>query len=378
MSLKDESTLAKPYALGAAVQTGGIQPDYAKLVPFYAALAGRNSARCTIAQIGDSITEGAYSSDFQSASTPGRLTQILRARFPTSNVVGGRGWIPASNYAPGSATPPVAVSGTSSFTKSSWSPNNQLIPMSQTAHSCTVTLTGTSFDLNYVTFSSAGIGYYQIDGGAQVTFNAYSASTVGNAKLNVPLTAGSHTVKVGWSSGGPIYFNGFTEYNQDENAGINVARFGLSGSDTADWLAASGLAAATATFSPSLIVIQHGTNDASTSYGNLTAAQYKANLLSMIASLRAAFTTPPPIILSLVYQPSTSAVTLREPWANYATAAKAIADSDSAVVFVDHSSRMPVGNAANTYGLYYSDGIHPSDRGYAFIAETLASVIAPR
>lgn len=348
--------------------------DYPKLLPFWAALAKRNTARCTIAMVGDSISEGAYSTDFQNNSTPGRLTALLRSQYPTSGVAQGRGWIPASNFAPGPNNPPVTVSGTSSITQSDWSPSNQLIPMSQAAHSCTVTLTGTSFDLNYVTFSSAGVAYYQIDSNPVVTFNTFSASTVPNVKLNVALTAGSHTVKVGWSSGGPVYFSGYTEYNQDENAGINVARFALSGSSTVEWLAATHLPISIATFNPSLVIIQYGVNDARIDSHGLTSSQFGNNLSSIISNLQAQFTTPLPVLISMVYQ---AGLNFKEPWGNYVAIANTIATSNYAFV-VDHSARMPIANIAPTYGLYNGDTIHPSDAGYNYIAHTLASIIAPR
>lgn len=378
MTLNSQPTLQLPgYAPASFAKTGGIQTDYAKLLPFYAALSGRYSARCTIVQVGDSITEGAYSSDVTVASTPGRLQALLRSRFPTTGIAGGRGWIPAASNVPAGPTVPVTIAGTVATLNGGFSPNNMHVPMSQVSHTCTVTLSGTSFDLNYVSFSSAGVGYYKIDGGTAVTFNTYSASTVSNAKLNVALTAGSHTIVVGWSSGGPVYFNGFTEYNQDEAAGINVARCGESGSSTTDWLAYTGWASGIAALSPSLIVIQTGTNDARTDYanGNMTSVKYRTNLLAMIAAHRSAYTTPPPIVLSLVFEPK---LTLVEPWANYAAAAQSIADADSSVVFVNHSARMPKGAAANTYSLYNGDGIHPNDRGYEFIAETFAAAFAPR
>jgi lysophospholipase L1-like esterase len=66
-----------------------------------------------------------------------------------------------------------------------------------------------------------------------------------------------------------------------------------------------------------------------------------------------------------------------EPWSHYVAAASAIAADDPAVVLVDHSLRMPPTNAPNTYGLYSSDHIHPSDAGHAMLADELAAALAP-
>lgn len=367
------------YATSSFAKTGAIPTDYAKLLPFYATLAGRNSARCIIAQIGDSITEGSYATALGVSDTPARLQSALRTRFPVAGVAGGRGWIPAGNNTT-SATPLFTLAGTpGQFT--GWGPSFQFVNLNSATTKATVTLTGTSFDILCIQQSGQGVGYYKIDGGTAVTFNT-SGSTVDAAKVvsQAALTAGSHTVEIGWSSGGPVYLEGVWEYNQDETKGINVVRGGYSGSSTGTWLGGGGYQwNAIQSLNPALIVIQLGTNDANTAGANLSSAQYKTNLQSMITNLRAAATTPPPIVLSLVHQPSTTTgVTLREPWANYATAAQSIANGDSAVVFVNHSIRMPAGGATNTYSLYSADGVHPSDRGYSFIAETFAAVYAPR
>jgi lysophospholipase L1-like esterase len=239
----------------------------------------------------------------------------------------------------------------------------------------TVTLTGTSFDIMYLKGSGFGVGYYTIDGGSPVTFNTSNASAVDGNILHVTMTTGTHTIVVGWSSGGTVYIDGFIEYNGDETSGINVVRGGFSGSSTTDWLAQTTWYDSIPPLAPALIALQFGVNDARTSAGNLTSAQFKTNLQTLISGLRAKFTTPPPFLLSMLYQVTGTMV---EPWQNYVTAAAQIAAADAAVVMVDHSKRMPATTATQTYGLYYGDQVHPVDKGYALIAETLASVLTPR
>jgi lysophospholipase L1-like esterase len=226
----------------------------------------------------------------------------------------------------------------------------------------------------YLTGSGFGVGYYTIDGGAAVTFNTNGSTADGNI-LHVTLTAGTHTIVVGWSSGGTVYIDGFIEYNGDETSGINVVRGGNSGSSVSTWNTSSSWQKSISVLAPSLIILQFGVNDANSAGGNRTAAQFKSDLNAMVTALRAQFTTPPPILLSLMYQTSETYV---EPWQNYVTAAAQIAAADAAVVMIDHSKRMPATTATQTYGLYYGDLVHPSDMGYALIAETLASVLAPR
>jgi lysophospholipase L1-like esterase len=349
-----------------------VPSDYSKLLPFYAALANRNEARCTIALMGDSITEGAYCTNLSTATTAARLNQSLRARFPTLGVTGGRGWIPAANSAPSTTGIVTASAGVTNST--AWGPGWQYASLTSATTTLTVSLTGTSFDIMYLTGSGFGVGYYTIDGGSPVTFNTNAATTDGTI-VHVTMTAGTHTIVIGWSSGGQVDIDGIVEYNGDESAGISVARLGYSGSSASQWNTSLWWNISMAALAPSLIVLQFGVNDANASGGNRTAAQFKSDLTSMIANARVHFTTPPPIILSMMYQTSETYV---EPWQNYVTAAKQIAAADAAVIVVDHSARMPATTAANTYGLYSTDNVHPSDKGYAMIAETLASVLTPR
>jgi lysophospholipase L1-like esterase len=356
-----------------AHDSGYVISDYSKLLPFYAALANRAEARCTIVQIGDSITEGAYCSDLSNATTPARLAQSLRARFPVIGVTGGRGFIPAANAVPG-VTPIVTLSaGVGSST--GWGPALTYATVAAAGQTLTVSLTGTSFDIMYLKGSGFGIGYYTIDGGTAVTFDTSNATSTDGNILHVTMTAGTHTVVVGWSSGGTVYIDGFIEYNGDESAGVSLVRGGHSGSSTSDWLSQTTWYASIPPLAPSLIVLQFGVNDSNPAIGNLTSAAFSTNLQTLISGLRAKFTTPPPFVLSMLYQRSGSFV---ESWQNYVTAAKQIATSDAAVVAVDHSARMPTTTATNTYGLYYGDNVHPSDKGYALIAETFAAVLSPR
>lgn len=355
-----------------AHDTSYVPSDYSKLLPFYAALSNRAEARCTIVQIGDSITEGAYCSDLAKATTPARLTQSLRARFPVTGVTGGRGWIPARNSSPGT-TPIVTVAGGSSST--GWGPNWTYASLSTAADTLTVSLTGTSFDIMYLKGSGFGVGYYTIDGGAAVTFDTSNAASLDGNILHVTMSPGTHTIVIGWSSGGTVYIDGFIEYNGDETAGVNVVRGGYSGSSASTWNTSTSWQKSISVLNPALIILQFGVNDANAAGGNRTAAQFKADLNTMIAALRAQFTTPPPFVLSMLYQTSETYV---EPWQNYVTAARQIAAGDAAIVLIDHSVRMPAATASATYGLYYTDNVHPSDKGYALIAETFASILSPR
>lgn len=48
------------------------------------------------------------------------------------------------------------------------------------------------------------------------------------------------------------------------------------------------------------------------------------------------------------------------------------------MVFIDHSKRLPSGDATNKYGLLHPDNLHLIDKGYAYWADTMAAFLAPR
>jgi phospholipase/lecithinase/hemolysin len=54
-----------------------------------------------------------------------------------------------------------------------------------------------------------------------------------------------------------------------------------------------------------------------------------------------------------------------------------IAAADSQVDILDLTIRMPGTGAAETWGLYAGDGIHPVDSGHQMIADYLAAFLSP-
>ena len=345
-------------------------PSMLKLGAFHAALADRAQGRCSVAVIGDSITEGSYATAWAN-SWPQVLRGLLQSRYPVAGVTGGRGYLPASADLT-TPTPPVTLAGAPSEGYN-YGASGRYLVLDTAAKTATVVVSGTSVDLVYLQ-GGGGTAYYTIDGGAQVPFNTAGATLDGAVK-NVALTAGSHSVVVGWSSGNPVYFEGFREYNGDEAKGVAVEQLGHVSWSVPNWQGLTSFQAL-AQLAPSLVVITLGTNDANTAGGNETAATFGTNLSALIAAIRAAFPTPPPILLHMLYD-ATAGYTPVGPWSGYVAAAKKIAAADSAIAFLDETLRMPATGAASTWGLYYSDKIHPIDKGHAMLAETIAAALAP-
>lgn len=364
---------------------------YSDLLPWFVALGGRETKRANVVMIGASVTEGTGSGITADMTLAQRLATTLRSRFPTKGLTsGGRGHIGQ----PASATSyPWTYTSAGSQAASVWDETfhvgmnhrTRVLQGDGTAvnyNKATLTLSGsiTSFDISFTKTSLGGTNYayYKIDGGAAVAFSTNAASpTPTLLHIASPATT---TIEIG-NLTGSLYLDGIVEYNGDENKGIQVHNCGHGSYTTANWntnaTTAGSWAYSIALLSPDLLIIGDlGVNDYVTTIGNKTSAQFKTDLLSLIANLRTAGITCP-ILLAANYQVNYSGYTYVEPWANYVAAMKAVAAADSTIAFVDHSARMPA-TTSNSLGIYGSDQIHPTAKGYGMMADTLMAAIAAR
>ena len=125
---------------------------------------------------------------------------------------------------------------------------------------------------------------------------------------------------------------------------------------------------------PGIIVVELGVND---NDNGITAAQTQANMETLLAAYRAPFANPPPFLLLADYNAYGYSGTSDATWQQYVSALYAVAAGDSQVDILDLSLRMPSTGAANTWGLYYSDNLHPASNGHAMIADALCSFLSP-
>lgn len=343
--------------------------NYPDLMPFYAALANRYTKTVNILQIGDSITAGVGASSFDTAM-PSRVAAQLRSRFPAPGIAGGRGFVDiASRF--------VTRSGGRLDLTSGYGPGHHYWTSASGTDTASLTVSGTAADIVFLRAQTTGAMWYSVDGGARVAVSTSGLYRDG-ATYRITYPRGTHTLDLGYSSGNRIYLEGITEFDQDTAGGIQVHNLGWPGATVALWRAgASATSWPTAqahALAPSLIVIQLGCADY---LDNVPSDTFKNGLIALIASIRSAYSAnPPPIVLSMVYQVTLGSGTA-EPWSHYVVAAAAIAADDSGVVLVDHSQRMPPTSAANTYGLYSADHVHPSDAGHQMLADTLAAMLSP-
>jgi lysophospholipase L1-like esterase len=350
------------YRPGQAAQT--IQSGQANaMLAYQAALANRFNARCNIAVVGDSIAEGQGATTLDNRWV-NHLADSLRLRYPVAGVTGGQGFIPPQFVA---TTMPQPVFSGAPALQAGFGPGGRCYTLTGT-QSVTWTVTGTSFDVMYVQGSGAGTLGISIDGGAVQNIVETNATLTDGLVTHYAFSGpGTHTVKATAVSG-TAYIDGIVVYNGDENSGITVhdcAHYGITlhnyASNTADvkqWMNA---------LSPSLIIMALGVNDYD---GQEALATFLADLNTM-ATAFGGLAKPCSVLLLADYDPfGITGV----PWPNYVQQYYTVAQAHN-YALLDMSLVMPKTNASQTYGLYYTDNIHPSNLGHSFYADNVVSAL---
>lgn len=367
--LANAETAKENLALGA----------YSKALPLLSSIANRRKAAVDIVVLGDSQVEG-YSLSAMADTMPIQLAEALRAKYPVRGVVGGRGYIGVQNDLTNQAFWPDAYTGAiinTNLFAAGYGPNRRHFVMTSAAQKVVRTVPAeglTSFDIHVLKGTGSPFLYYKIGAGAAVPLSTSNATLIAGVLHVAAAVPGGSTIEVGWSSGGSVYYCGITEYNGDENAGIRVHNLGQSGSTVALWRSSIFVTGqwlqSLQYFTPKALIIPIGGNDARTAGGNISAATFGSTMTAWIAEFRTASYYTGPIILSMMYNLSSTNSGLVEAWANYVTAAKAIAAADATVLVVDHNARMPAWNI-DGYSLYNSGSSpHATAKGYAAMVET--------
>lgn len=357
------------------------------LVPWMSGLANRHYARCNIVCIGDSITEG-QGADTVDRRWIARLRDNLRARFQTTGLSGGgRGFLGSAGTGQISFTWPATVTGTPTAA-STLGPKSQFLQLNASGQAIDYALTGTSADIMWTQVPFGGTFSWAVDGGAATNVSTNGGSIADGKLTHINLGAsGAHTLRLAWVSGS-ANIDGVIEFNNDYTSGIQVHDAGHYGWQTSNWVSATnnataGPAAALAALAPSVIIISLGVND---QFSAVTPQTFTSNITTIINQLRAALPDPKPSIILNMYPPRVNQGSYTYPWSQYVAAAWTIANSDtggpggsSSVTVMDFTvgTRMP-GADANNYGLWpVGDLVHPSNKGHSYIADQLASFLAP-
>lgn len=331
---------------------------------WYSALANRHAAPARVAVLGDSFTEG-QGATARSNRWADRFRTQLRARYPSDGVGSGGG---AGYLAYGSYTTP---------SMSAWTPTGSVVDISwfgwasygvqiDAGGSITATVTGTAIDVIYPT-GSGNVVSTTVDGGTPDTFNQGSGATDGNAHRVSLGASGSHTVVIA-PSGGTVYLDGVIVYDGDESAGITVVPMGRTGVATAYFITLIGgySSGAVGPKDADLWVIELGLNDFLTS---VSPATFQSNIQSIIATVKSVTAGKVP---SFVLMAPCDIAGGAWPWSQYVDAMWAVAAADADVCVYDGRSRMgPTGATP----LFAADALHPSNRGHAFLADSLVEFL---
>lgn len=179
---------------------------------------------------------------------------------------------------------------------------------------------------------------------------------------------GTHTAVFTPASGKIAYVRGVDVKDGDDTNGFAVYEHAWLGIKSSTVLGGTaGLTdQLTVCADPALVIIELGVNDAFTV--NPTAAQWKTNILAIIANIKALCTVNPSFVLLMMYD------TVGSAWADYVTKAYEIAAADPDNVSVlDLTLVMARPTSGNGWdgGLVHTDGTHPTSEGHAAIGQYL-------
>ncbi|SDJ08161.1 GDSL-like Lipase/Acylhydrolase family protein [Frankineae bacterium MT45] len=364
--LRYANTLVNPNALSA----------------WKAGLASRDTARCNILWIGDSITQG-YNAGTPAARFVQRATKQLAAKYPVQagNPAGGY-WYPAQYITSPDNVPTLTGTNSQAYYGG---PGLSSVVWSVTNGSIQWTVQGTSAKVTFMNDSGGDYNYLQtldtVAGGGGSILQQTGSTILTTKTFTFAGGSGSHTLKIAQTGGvGHMRIAGVQVFDGDETVGIYSINGGHSTISASVWVGndasfngtgQSWMAAAGALYTPSLIVINLGVNDYLSSLSD--SPTFKANLQTIIAKYRLGAPNCSYLLVAN-YEPYAGSATL-EPWQNYVSAMRSVAMDDPTVAFYDLSRIMPVSDTTNALGLYHTDKVHPGVKGHQFIADQLANIL---
>lgn len=356
------------------------------LRPFWSAYANAEYAATDILFLGTSHTEG------EGATRHGRqfvakFHDRLRARRAITGVAGARAgysFIPAGFSFDKPDTPIAVGAGVTTNSFSGFGFKNAELEANETFTFSTGSATSVALVIRQsTTTSSVSV---RVDGG---TANTVGTSTTGapNQFLRIQTVAmlglggTTHTVTITGVQG-ISYILGLQVFNNDETVGLRTYNTGRNGIKASDYAAPSTALDGLSTIRPSLMFLEFGHNDLAAA--GRTAAQFKADLMTIIDKSKTLIARPASYGLIGMYPQGDGLGGVRSEWAGYNTVMKEIAEADTSVFFVDlwarylNAAQSSNPNARDLYGLVGSDNMHMTDAGHSLAADILVSAVVPR
>ena len=357
---------------------------------WFRSLSSSDTSPVNVMCLGDSITESKGGSTYSKRWTK-ILESNLRNAFPVTGVTApvSAGYVPtAITFTPPGDYPVVLTNGSgfSDNTARGLGVRNYTLNSGGTV---VITVTGaTSVDVHYWKVAGTRTMGWKVDGGSVTNVDvAYTSGKVDGYVLNIPIPdTGTHTVTISCVSASAIGIEGFYVHTGTDSKGLRVYEGGHASSPVSLFSTgnpAQYLGEITSTLQPSLVVLEFGANDyqQNTFAQPISAAQFKTNLLSLIATIRANCTRPPSIVLMPVWmwQPGITPVE-QGGWDAMIQAQYDIAAADPDICIVDLRQRfslIPTSPAKTTKDLLAADNIHPSDAGNWLIGKTISTFLTP-
>lgn len=338
------------------------------LGPLSDAIRNRQNKPVNILAIGDSVTEGS-----QIAAQAGRwidkLANRMRRLYPTPGAPGvdGQVYYPG-HYQTGSRADLFTNSVPGGVTTGNLFGLGLRYLNMTTGGVTEVSFTGTGFELSLVSWNATGPMTIEVDSVVVGTATAWHPITTfldGYSWSHHGLTYGPHTVKI-TAGASTIRLGGMSVYNGDEVSGIRVYDSGHTGYKASDFNA-QDWDGAISWADPDLVLIGLGFNEIGT---GVPVATFKAEMISLVAKIRAATTGKDPAICLLQFWPSTTypldlQLTFKE-------AITEIVTADPTLFRIDLSE---VVDSMNDPLNLIADNTHPNSTGSLPIAEYIATYL---
>lgn len=373
---KDSTGLPQFIKRGALYGDSLVASKQQALQRFNFKLGDAANTPCDMVFVGDSITTGFQVLISQRWQT--KLAPILRSSFQPAGVTGGRGYF-SSLQAIGTPADYPVVATNATFSNID-GPGAKAALLNGSGQTLVFTTSNcTSVKIYYFANGATGSWSYKVDAGAATTVPAGQTSGAMSSVTISGLGGTTHTITVAWvsgSGGNGAYINGFMEFNGDENAGLRFWDAGQSSVSCANLLTSFGMLSDFSVIQPALVTIELGANDwGANNPSPQTAAQFKANMLTLISGIYSNTTVKPSIVLMPVWNINpANGVTPVDTWANFVSAMYSIAAADSNVCVFDIRSRLNAGAQGFAGGLLV-DGTHPSLQGSIVWARAMAAFL---
>lgn len=357
------------------------------------AIASRESARAVVWGIGDSNLEGSGAL----ARWWNVFAAALAAAFPTSGVTGYGKYIPMRHENSGKPSPwtyskPAEVIFD---TTGQYGFGGRSVTMPKfAADASTITASYTVDQAGYGSFlhpTGAGGGGYEVRvNGTLVLTQAAPSATAGEGFSNLfPIAVGDVVVVSTQASSTPAKINGLLIHATNATKGFTFIEAGHASWSAGDYAAAQVtarptlryLASMSSLINPDAVVIALSINDYAQ---KRTPAQFKASMLSLIASVREGVNgaTGTSIFLVTHVDPGNISAPVA-PFDDYVQQAHDIAEADtalggqSAIVHVPLSDFLIAPAVANAPGYFAADLIHFTTAGHFAVGRGLAQTLTP-